>query len=133
MAGQSDRPVESLPRFEWDRVANVKLEVKDHFDADFDDPIHLWYVSLSLNIEWNGAVLEAGRVRKRRGTAGSLTMLAFSLAVRGCHRKTALEQEQANSRAYFHIMRLAKDEKDYVTEQLIQSYYIPEQVCVRSL
>jgi ferritin len=46
-------------------------------------------------------------------------------------RKTALEQEQANSRAYFHIMRLAKDEKDYVTEQLIQSYYIPEQVCAR--
>lgn len=83
MVGQSDRPVESLPRFEWDRVANVKLEVKDHFDADFDDPIHLWYVLLSLNIEWNGAVLEAGRVRKRRGTAGSLTMLAFSLAVRG--------------------------------------------------
>jgi hypothetical protein len=42
VAGQADRPVESLP-FEWDRVANVKLEVKDHFDADFDDPIHLWY------------------------------------------------------------------------------------------
>jgi tRNA A37 N6-isopentenylltransferase MiaA len=80
--------------------------------------------------------MEWSRVRGRRKeeegwNCGSSDHVGFLCM--WVYRKTALEQEQANSRAYFHIMRLAKDEKDYVTEQMIQSYYIPEQVCVRPL
>jgi hypothetical protein len=42
--------------------------------------------------------------------------------------RKALEQERYNSRKIFQIMAAARETQDYVTESLLMSYYIPEQL-----
>ncbi|KAM3569935.1 hypothetical protein VYU27_007975 [Nannochloropsis oceanica] len=42
--------------------------------------------------------------------------------------RSALEQERENSRRFFHIMAAARETQDYVTENFLLNYFIPEQL-----
>lgn len=42
--------------------------------------------------------------------------------------KTALEQERLNSQHFFEMIRAAREARDYVSEQFLMGFFIPEQL-----
>lgn len=42
--------------------------------------------------------------------------------------RSALEQERANSKRFFQIMAAARETQDYVTEHILLTFFIPEQL-----
>lgn len=42
--------------------------------------------------------------------------------------RSAVEQERANSKRFFQIMAAARETQDYVTENILLSFFIPEQL-----